>query len=67
MRTSFSNSGRIAGMGILEDKYDENSGGKRYGTGSIRVMLPSDNLSEEELSALNGEVRTYKMQKEDKR
>ena len=56
----------ISGMGISYDRYDDESGGKAYDVGSVSVTLPSDNLTQEELTALNGEVRVYKMQKEDK-
>lgn len=59
LRTNFTNSGRIAGMGILYDNYSEESGMPNYDPGKIRVSLPSDFLSKEEKEALNGEVKTY--------
>lgn len=60
MRSSLANGGRAAGMGILYDKYDEESGCPKYSHGSIRVKFPSDSLTPEEAKSLNGEVITYK-------
>lgn len=60
MRTNFANSGRIAGDGIIYDRYDDESG---YRPGPIdrgAVRFPSDYLSPEQLLALNSEVRVYK-------
>lgn len=61
MRTSFENSGRIAGMGVLYDKYDEESGGPVYGENNVRVVTPSDFLSPAERRELSGPVKTYKL------
>lgn len=67
MRTSFSNSGRIAGDGILYDDYSEESwgGGKSCDNLGAGVRLPHDGLNENELASLSGPVKTYKMPKED--
>lgn len=61
MRTSLANSGRAAGMGILEDRYDEDSGGWVYGRGNVQVVTPSDFLTKEEKEALSGPVITYNL------
>jgi len=63
LKTGLANSGRAAGMGILYDRYDDESGGPKYG-GSVQVKFPSDGLTQEELQALNGKVITYKTSKE---
>ena len=59
LHTTFRNSGRVAGIGILYDRYDEESGNpdyeKKYLNHSL-VRFPSDSLTEEELLALNGPV-----------
>lgn len=55
-KTSFANSGRAAGMGILYDRYDEESGGWVYGRGNVKVITPSDFLTPEERKALSGPV-----------
>ena len=55
LKSSFANIGRAAGSGISEDRYDEDSlGPKMYE--SVRVRLPSDFLTPEERTALNGPV-----------
>jgi hypothetical protein len=67
MRTSFANSGRIAGDGILYDDYSEESWGGGKSCDNLigaEVRLPHDGLSENELALLSGPVRTYKMPKE---
>ena len=53
-------------MGILYDKYDEESGYTPHPRFRGRVRLPHDTMTEEELEALNGPVITYKaeLQKE---
>jgi hypothetical protein len=60
--TSLANSGRAAGMGILYDRYDEESGLPIYGRGNVRVVLLSDFLSEEEKEGLNGPVITKRIE-----
>ena len=55
-KTGFANSGRAAGMGILHDRYDEESGGWKYGRDKERVVTPSDFLTKEQKAALNGPV-----------
>jgi hypothetical protein len=62
LRTSFANSGRAAGIGISYDRYDEESG-YRPGPKHIGCTFPSDSLTPQQLSALNSEVRVYKMKK----
>ena len=64
MRTSFTNSGRIAGDGILYDDYSEESGYRpRFGANrTAKVTFPLDPLEQRD-----GPVITYKMPKEDKR
>ena len=57
LRTEFANSGRAAGIGTPYDRYDDESGGPCYNSGSVRVRMPSDSLTPEERELLNGEVR----------
>jgi hypothetical protein len=64
MKTSFRNSGRIAGMGILYDDYSEESYGGYHNITAGRVRTISDSMTPEERAELNGPVITY--QKEDK-
>ena len=62
LKSSFANSGRAAGIGTPEDKYDEDSlGPKMYE--SVAVRLPSDFLTPEERAALNGPVIVRRMKK----
>jgi len=64
-RTSFANSGRIAGMGISEDDYSEESGYRPLAPGAnrmARVTFPS-----EPSESRNGPVKIYKMPKEAER
>ena len=56
LHTTFRNSGRVAGTGILSDRYDEESGNPDYEKQHSPVHFPSDSLTEEELLALNGPV-----------
>jgi hypothetical protein len=56
MYTSFANSGRKAGMGILHDDYSEKSGNPNYEKHGM-VRFPHDNVKPEEL---NGPVICYK-------
>lgn len=68
MRTSFANSGRIAGDGIIYDDYgDESWGGGKPCDNLIcaGVRLPHDGLDEKDMASLSGPVKTYKMPKED--
>lgn len=70
MRTSFTNSGRVAGAGILYDDYGEESWGGNKPCDNLaceRVRLPHDGMSERELNSLNGPVKIYTAPKEDKR
>lgn len=60
LHTTFANSGRAAGAGVLYDRYDEESGYRPQPINRGRVRFPSDSLSEAELAKLNGEVRVYK-------
>jgi hypothetical protein len=60
LHTEFANSGRAAGMGILYDRYDEESGNPDYDPHDSRVRLPSDGLTDKEIAALSGEVKVYK-------
>lgn len=62
LHTSLANSGRAAGMGILYDRYDEESGLPVYGKGNVRVVLLSDYLSHEEKERLNGPVITKRIE-----
>ena len=64
MRTSFANSGRIAGEGILYDDYGDESGYRPPLLGTNRtakVTFPLDPLE-----SLDGPVITYKMAKGEK-
>ena len=56
LHTTFRNSGRVAGTGILYDRYDEESGNPEYEKRPFLVRFPSDSLTDEELLALNGPV-----------
>lgn len=56
LHTTFRNSGRVAGTGILYDRYDEESGNPEYEKRPFLVHFPSDSLTGEELLALNGPV-----------
>ena len=60
LHTTFRNSGRVAGTGILSDRYDEESGNPEYEKRPFLVHFPSDSLTEEELLALNGPVTCKK-------
>ncbi len=66
MKTRFANYGRAAGMGILEDHYDEESGLPHYG-GSVRVITPSDFMTPEERAKLSGPVKTYRIPRKEKK
>lgn len=57
LKTVLANSGRAAGMGILEDRYDEESGYKPGLHGSVKVRFPSDSLPEEDIKKLSGAVK----------
>ena len=39
LRTSFANSGRFAGSGILYDRYDDESGGENYNYGGRPIPI----------------------------
>ena len=56
LHTTFRNSGRVAGMGILYDRYDEESGNPEYEKQHSLAHFLSDSLTEEELLALDGPV-----------
>ena len=43
-------SGRFAGDGMIEDKYDEMSGGKRYEKLHYKVRFPNDKRKPEDLN-----------------
>lgn len=60
LHTEFANSGRVAGMGISYDRYDEESGYRPQPKNTGRISLPSDSLTPQELAALSGEVKIYK-------
>ena len=60
LHTEFANSGRVAGAGILYDKYDDESGYRPQPIKRGAVTFPSDNLSPEERAALSGEVKIIK-------
>ena len=60
LHTTFSNSGRIAGMGISYDDYGDESGYRPSVRNRGRIYFPSDFLSDEEKQALNGEVKIIK-------
>lgn len=65
LHTELANSGRVAGAGVLYDRYDEESGYRPQPAERGAVRFPSDSLTQEELMALNGEVRTYKEETND--
>ena len=60
LHTTLANTGRVAGMGINYDRYDDESGCPSYESHEP-VMFPSDYLKEDELEALNGPVISYKL------
>lgn len=60
LKTGLANSGRVAGTGIMCDRYDEESGLPYYG-GSVRMVTPSDFLTDDERKELSGEVKVYKL------
>ena len=60
LHTELANSGRAAGMGILYDRYDEESGYRPRPADRGPVRFPSDGINPE---TLNGEVRIYKEDK----
>lgn len=63
MRTSFANSGRIAGMGILHDNYSEDSfPGPRYHYIGEPVKKP-ETEEEKHFKKYGGEVIRYKLSK----
>lgn len=59
LKTRLANSGRIAGTGVLYDRYDEESGGWVYGRENEKVMTPYDYMTKEQKAELNGPVITY--------
>lgn len=65
MRTSFANSGRIAGMGILHDNYSEDSfPDPRYCYIGTPVKKP-ETEEEKNFKKYGGKVRRYKLSKEE--
>ena len=67
MRTSFANSCRIAGAGIICDDYSEESWGGGKPCDNLicaGVRLPHDGLDEKDMASPSGPVKTYKMPKE---
>ena len=60
LHTNLANTGRVAGMGISYDRYDDESGCPDYDPHKP-VTFPSDYLTESELEALNGSVISYKL------
>ena len=63
LHTSFANSGRIAGDGIIYDDYGDESGYRPGLADRGRVRFPSDYLTDKQIAALSGEVRVYKASK----
>lgn len=64
VRTSFSNSGRVAGAGVNYDRYDEESNPElceKYKDNIYGVVMPGK--SEEEKASLDGPVITYFLDK----
>ncbi|HPE08112.1 MAG TPA: hypothetical protein PLT28_00055 [Saprospiraceae bacterium] len=61
LHTEFADNGRIAGMGITYDHYDEESGYKPSPKYRGQIRFPSDELTPEQRLALNGPVLTYKI------
>lgn len=61
LRTSFANSGRIAGMGILHDNYGEDSfpDSKGYYIGTPAEK--ADTEEEKQFKKYGGKVRRYKL------
>ena len=56
LHTTFRNSGRVTGMGLLYDRYDEESGNPEYEKQHSLAHFLSDSLTEEELLALDDPV-----------
>ena len=63
MKTSLRNGGRIAGTGILEDNYSEDSYGGCCNCYPGLVRTVSDSMTAEERQNLNGPVKTYRIDK----
>lgn len=61
MRTSFANSGRVAGMGILYDDYSEDSGKPTYNKSAYPVYT-TDWLEDKERERLSGPVTTKRLE-----
>lgn len=64
LKTTFANSGRVAGAGISYDRYDDESGNPCFIRKDKYPRLPSDSLTRKEWEALNGDVITYKEDKQ---
>lgn len=62
MRTSLANSGRAAGMGILYDRYDEESGKPIHGSKNAYPVYTTDWLSEKERAQLSGPVTIKRLE-----
>ena len=61
LRTTFANSGRIAGTGILYDDYSEESGGPIYGGKGVVIVRYPERNEEEKDKIQNTPVKTYKL------
>jgi len=64
IKTTLRNGGRIAGIGISEDDYSEESGRPNHDPGKIQVKTRA--YTPEELVRLNGPVITYNIKDLDK-
>lgn len=64
LKTSFANNGRVAGSGVICDRYDDESGYRPQPRYTGRVRFLSDYLTPEEKEKLHGEVRIIKRGKE---
>ena len=64
LKTSFSNSGRIAGAGVLYDDYSEESGIERHSHGHQRFALTRSE-EEKEFIINGGPVKCYKLSPEE--
>lgn len=63
LRTGLANSGRAAGMGIIYDRYDDESfpDGSRWAANRIDGYVAFPSRTEEEKKKLCGDVKKYRL------
>ena len=67
LRTGLANSGRAAGMGIIYDRYDDESfpDGSRWAANRIDGYVAFPSRTEEEKKTLDGKVINYQLTPEE--